>query len=64
MVALVLAFVATGGALFALQRVDFIDFPVTVFTLVGSHLALVTWEAADRLLRPPLKKRRHPRRTP
>ncbi|MDQ3771146.1 MAG: hypothetical protein M3343_03525 [Actinomycetota bacterium] len=60
MVALVLAFVATGGALFALQRLDFIDFPVTAITLVGSHLALVTWEAADRLLRLPAEEKKTP----
>jgi hypothetical protein len=57
MVALVLA---TGGALFALQRLDFIDFPVTAITLVGSHLALVTWEAADRLLRLPAEEKKTP----
>lgn len=53
MAALGLALVVTGGALAALQRVDSIDFPLAAVALVGSHLALVTWEAADRLLRLP-----------
>jgi hypothetical protein len=29
-----------------LQALDLVSFPVTGFTLVGAHLALVLWEAA------------------
>ena len=60
MVALLVAFATTGGALFALKQVDFIDFQVVAITLVASHLVLVTWEAADRLLRLPAAESKKP----
>ena len=60
MVALVVAFALTGGALIALEQVDFIDFQVAAITLVASHLVLVTWEAADRLLRLPPAEPKEP----
>ncbi len=34
------------GLAFGLKNLDFIDFPVTGFVLIGSHLGLVLWEAA------------------
>ena len=34
------------GVAFGLKNLDFIDFPVTGFVLIGSHLGLVLWEAA------------------
>ncbi len=40
----------------ALQALDLVDFPVTGFTLIGSHLLLVLWEASgayQRLERQP-----------
>lgn len=37
--------VLTGIAL-GLQALDLVSFPVTGFTLIGAHLALVLWEAA------------------
>ena len=49
---LVIAFAATIGALVALKQVDFIAFPLTAIIFAGSHLILVTWEAADRFLKP------------
>jgi hypothetical protein len=57
---LLIAFAATIGALVALKQVDFIAFPLTAIIFAGSHLTLVTWEAADRFLKPeptPSKKR-------
>lgn len=39
-----------------LQALDLVDFPVTGFTLIGSHLLLVLWEASgayQRLERQP-----------
>ena len=49
---LLIAFAATIGALVALKQVDFIAFPLTAIIFAGSHLILVTWEAADRFLKP------------
>jgi hypothetical protein len=49
---LLIAFSATIGALVALKQVDFIAFPLTAIIFAGSHLILVTWEAADRFLKP------------
>ncbi len=34
------------GIAFALKQIDSIDFPVTGFVLIGSHLVLVMWEGA------------------
>jgi hypothetical protein len=34
------------GVAFLLQRVDVVDFPVTGFVLIASHLGLVLWDAA------------------
>jgi ABC-type proline/glycine betaine transport system permease subunit len=51
-VVLAVAFGATIGALTALKQVDFIAFPMTAIIFAGSHLTLVTWEAADRFLKP------------
>jgi len=51
-VVLALAFGASIGALTALKQVDFIAFPMTAIIFAGSHLTLVTWEAADRFLKP------------
>jgi hypothetical protein len=50
MVGAMLAFggglVALTGVAFALQTVQLVSFPVTGFTLIGTHLVLVLWEAA------------------
>jgi hypothetical protein len=51
-VVLAVAFGATIGALTALKQVDFIAFPMTAIIFAGSHLTLVTWEAAERFLKP------------
>jgi hypothetical protein len=51
-VVLAVAFGVTIGALTALKQVDFIAFPMTAIIFAGSHLTLVTWEAADRFLKP------------
>ena len=57
---LLIAFGATVGALTALKQVDFIAFPLTAIIFAGSHLILVTWEAADRFLRPePTPSKKH-----
>ena len=57
---LVIAFAATIGALVALKQVDFIAFPLTAIIFAGSHLILVTWEAADRFLKPePTPSKKH-----
>jgi hypothetical protein len=34
------------GVAFALQATKLVSFPVTGFTLIGTHLVLVLWEAA------------------
>ena len=51
-VVLAVAFGATIGALTALKQVDFIAFPMTAIVFAGSHFTLVTWEAAERFLKP------------
>jgi hypothetical protein len=57
---LVIAFAATIGALVALKQVDFIAFPLTAIIFAGSHLILVTWEAADKFLKPePTLSKKH-----
>lgn len=57
---LLIAFAATIGALVALKQVDFIAFPLTAIIFAGSHLILVTWEAADRFLKPePTPSKKH-----
>ncbi len=57
---LLIAFAATIGALVALKQVDFIAFPLTAIIFAGSHLILVTWEAADRFLKPePMPSKKH-----
>jgi len=57
---LLIAFGATVGALVALKQVDFIAFPLTAIIFAGSHLILVTWEAADRFLKPePTPSKKH-----
>jgi hypothetical protein len=59
-VVLLIAFAATIGALTALKQVDFIAFPLTAIIFAGSHLILVTWEAADRFLKPePTPRKKH-----
>jgi hypothetical protein len=47
------AMLAFGGGLaaltavaFVLQATDVVSFPITGFTLIGTHLVLVLWEAA------------------
>jgi hypothetical protein len=37
---------ALTGVAFALQAMQLVSFPVTGFTLIGTHLVLVLWEAA------------------
>ena len=60
LVVLAVAFGATVGALIALKQVDFIAFPMTAIIFAGSHLTLVTWEAADRFLKPePTPSKKH-----
>jgi hypothetical protein len=49
--------ILTGIAL-ALRAGDIVDFPVTGFTLIGSHLGLVLWEAAGAYDRIPTVKAR------
>lgn len=39
-----------------LKRIDSLEFAVTGITLVGVHLTLVLWEAADAFLKLPSKK--------
>ena len=46
MVALTLGLAVLTGIAFALKAADLVYFPVTGFTLVGTHLALVLWEGA------------------
>lgn len=46
-----LVVVVTAGVL--LKRVDYLDFTVIGLTLIGLHLVVVTWEAADKFLRMP-----------
>jgi hypothetical protein len=46
MVALTLGLAVLTGIAFALKAWDLVYFPVTGFTLVGTHLLLVLWEGA------------------
>ena len=57
---LLIAFAATIGACSGSKQVDFIAFPLTAIIFAGSHLILVTWEAADRSLKPePTPSKKH-----
>jgi hypothetical protein len=51
--ALTFSLVTLTVAAILLRRLDVIDFTVTGVTLVVSHLVLVTWEAANSLLKIP-----------
>ena len=46
MVAFTLGLAVVTGISFVLKSTDVIYFPVTGFTLIGTHLLLVIWEAA------------------
>lgn len=46
MVAFTLGLAVVTGISFALRTMEVIYFPVTGFTLIGTHLLLVGWEAA------------------
>lgn len=46
MVALTIGLAVLTGIAFALKAADLVYFPVTGFTLVGTHLLLVLWEGA------------------
>ena len=46
MVAFTIGLALLTGIAFALKATDVVYFPVTGLTLVGSHLLLVSWEAA------------------
>jgi hypothetical protein len=46
MVALTVGLAVLTGIAFALKAWDLVYFPVTGFTLVGTHLLLVLWEGA------------------
>lgn len=48
-----LGFVFLAAAAILLRRAEWIDFPVAGITMVGAHLTLVTWEAADAFLKLP-----------
>lgn len=51
--AFLLGFVFLAGAATLLSRADWIDFPVAGVSMIGAHLTLVTWEAADAFLKLP-----------
>jgi hypothetical protein len=40
-------------AAIVIKKIESLYFPVTGFVLIGAHMTLVTWEAADRFLRLP-----------
>jgi hypothetical protein len=44
--AMVAGLAALTGAAFVLQSMRIVSFPVAGFTLIGTHLVLVLWEAA------------------
>lgn len=46
MMTFVLGLAIVTGVSLVLRNIDAIEFPVTGFTLIGSHLGLVLWEAA------------------
>lgn len=46
MVAFSIGLAALTGIAFGLKASGAVDFPITGFTLIGSHLVLVLWEAA------------------
>ncbi len=46
MAAFALGLAVLTAIAFALQKLDFVYFPVTGFTLIAAHLGLVLWEAA------------------
>ena len=43
-------------AAIVLKRIESLDFPVTGVVLIGAHLVLVIWEAADAFLKLPPKE--------
>lgn len=46
MTAFTIGLMVLAGIAFALQAIEVVTFEVTGFTLIGSHLVLVLWEAA------------------
>lgn len=52
-IAFFLAFVLLGLGALLLGRLAWIDFPVAGVGMIGAHLTLVTWEAADAFLKLP-----------
>ena len=40
-------------AAIVIKKIESLDFPVTGFTLIGAHMFLTTWEAADKFMRLP-----------
>ena len=53
MAAFILGLALLTVAAIVIKRIESLDFPVTGFVLIGSHMVLVTWEAADKFLRLP-----------
>ena len=50
-----LGLVMLTGIALGLRALDLVDFPITGFTLIGTHLGLVLWEAAGAYEQPDVK---------
>ena len=53
--AFILALALLVVAALVIKQVESLDFPVTGLVLIGAHLILVTWEAANAFLKLPSK---------
>jgi hypothetical protein len=51
--AFILALALLVVAALVIKQIESLDFPVTGLVLIGAHLTLVTWEAANAFLRLP-----------
>jgi len=56
-----LGFVVLALGAIMLRRAGWIDFPVAGVSLIGTHLGLVTWEAADAFLKLPADDQQLPK---
>jgi hypothetical protein len=57
MATFVLGLMVLTGIALVLRTIDYVDFPVTGFTLIGTHLLVVLWEASGaykKIPSPPL----------
>ena len=53
--AFILALALLVVAALTIRQIESLEFPVTGLVLIGAHLLLVTWEAANAFLRLPAK---------